>query len=292
MSLLKCNYSNLRPLMRAQKSGQFEPIFHQSMGKEILTLEFLNFQWSTVIPSFYHSSSFLLLKRYLFFEDRLDWKPTSKMEKIQHALCSLRHSEQNWVRPRKNPNRWEKSFSSQSPSQTIAKYAKNASVNSKSMSSTRSTLRKWIKTNSLDTSKDLSKIFILSNKRASNEADQFVRKRRILMSLYNWESKRLSLANQNSELFQLLKSNLNWRKINFSEKDSLNGWKRIIHWRIRFFFQSIPTILIFFNYYFRFIFHFFYSFWIHMKLEWYYFEFSIKKVKSEPKRFEKCFAGK
>lgn len=191
-----------------------------------------------MILSFYHSSSFLPFKRYLFFEDRLDWKQTSKMEKIQHALCSLRHSEQSWVRPRKNPIRWEKSFSNQSLSQTIAKSAKRASVTMKSMSSTRFILRRWIKMNSLDTSKDLSKIFTLSNKRVSKEADPFVRKRRILRSLFNWESKRLSSANQNSAQFQLLKSNLNWRKINFSDKDYSSEWKRIIHWRIRFFFQS------------------------------------------------------
>lgn len=158
-----------------------------------------------MILSFYLSSSFLLLKRYLFFEDRLDWLQTSKMEKNQHATYSLRHLEQNWVRPRKSLNRREKSFWNQGLSQTIAKSAKKASVITMSMLSMRFIRTKWIKTNFLDISKDLSKIFIILNKRVWKETDPFVRKRRILRSLFNWESKRLSLANQNSAQFQLQK---------------------------------------------------------------------------------------
>lgn len=165
-----------------------------------------------MIISFSPSSSFPQLKRYLFFEIRLDWNPTSKMEKIQHAVCSLRHFRLSCVRPKKNPSNIERWFSNQSLTQTIARSAKKASVITKSMLSMRFTERKWIKMNLQDISKDLSKIFKHSNKRGSRELNPLIRKRRILKNLFNKEWKRLLLGNLNSELFQLLKFILNWKR--------------------------------------------------------------------------------
>lgn len=191
-----------------------------------------------MILSFFLSSSFLLLKRYIFFEDRLDWKPTSKMEKIQHALCLLRHLKQSWLRLRKRPSIWKESFSNLSLSQIIAKSVKRVSVTTRSMLNMRFIKRKWIKMNLPDISKDLSKIFTHSNKRLWREASLFVRKGRILRSFYNWELKRSLLANQNSEPFQLQKSTLNWRRTISFEKSSFNGWKRSsVDW-FGFFLQS------------------------------------------------------
>lgn len=178
------------------------------MGKEIFTLESLNFQLSLVILSFYLSSSFLPLKKYVFFEVSLDCLPTSEMGKIQHAPFSLRHLRLNWLRRRKNHNRRKKWFSNPSLSQTIAKSAKRASATMRSMWSTKFTRKKWIKTNFLDISKDLSRIFKLSRGKVWRGPDRLERKGRILTKIFNRKRKRLWSGSRNSGRFQLLKYNL------------------------------------------------------------------------------------
>ena len=170
-----------------------------------------------MIRSFYPSCSFLRLKRYLFFEVRLDWNPTSKMEKIQHAVCSLRHFGLSWVQQRRSLNSSERSFSSQSLTPTIARSVEKTSVTMKSMLNTRFTGKTWIKVTLADISKDLSKIFKQPNKRAWRELVPVIRKRRILTTLSNKEQRKLLWRNQNSESFQSLKSTLSWRRTPSSE---------------------------------------------------------------------------
>jgi len=155
-----------------------------------------------VILNFCLSYSCLQPKRYLSFEVRLDWEQTSKMEKIQHATCSLRHSRQSWAQPRRNLNIIERSFSRQSLTRTTARFAENTSATMMSMLSTRFTGKRWIKTNSADISKDLSRIFKLFKKGGSKEPDLLIRKRRILRTPLNKELRKLSWRNQSSEPFQ------------------------------------------------------------------------------------------
>lgn len=136
------------------------------MGKQIFTLEFLNFQRSMMILTFCLSFSFLRFKKYLFFEVRLDWYPTSKVEKIQHVIFSLRHSRLSWVQLKFKMINSDKSFWNQGLTPTIVKYANKTSVIMKNMLNIRFIRIRWIKTNLVDISKDLSKIFKHSKKRA------------------------------------------------------------------------------------------------------------------------------
>ncbi len=136
------------------------------MGNEIFTLEFLNFQRLMMMLTFYLSFSFLRFKKYLFFEVRLDWYPTSKMEKIQHVIFSLSHSRLSWVQLKFKMINSDKSFWNQNLIPTIVKYVNKTSVIMKNMLNIRFIRIRWIKTNLVDISKDLSKIFKHSKKRA------------------------------------------------------------------------------------------------------------------------------
>ena len=165
-----------------------------------------------MIQSFCLFCSFLPLKRYLFVEDRLDWNPTSKMEKMLHAISSLRHLGRSWVPRRRSLSNTARPSSSRALTRATAWSVEKPSVTMRSMWSTRFTGRRWIKTNTVDISKDLSKIFKLTNRVGGNVPVPVTKKRRILRTPSNSDRRRLSWKNQNSALFQSLKFILSWRR--------------------------------------------------------------------------------
>ncbi len=138
-----------------------------------------------MIRSFYLFFSFLPLKRYLFLEDRLDWDPTSKMEKMLHAISSLRHLGPSWVLLRRSLSNTARSSSRHVLTRATARSVEKPSVTMRSMFCTRFTGRRWIRANIVDISRDLSKIFKSVNRVELNVPVPVTKKRRILRTSLN-----------------------------------------------------------------------------------------------------------